>query len=261
MDFDIPADVASFLEELDQFIEDKIKPLEEAGDNIRFFDHRREDARTDWEREGLPNEEWEALLHEAKQLAIEAGIFSYPFPKEHGGRNGTNLGMAIIREHLTSKGLGLHCDLQNEHSVVGNNIGLLLMLEYGTDAQKAEWLDGLKTATKGFAFGITEPAHGSDATWMETTAVRDGDDWIINGEKTWNTGVHKASRDMVMARTSGGPGDGKGITAFMVPMDAPGVKVEEYLWTFNMPTDHAHVSFTDVRVADSEIFGGEGRGR
>ena len=260
MDFEIPAEIASFLVELDQFIEDKIKPLEQADDNIRFFDHRREDARTDWEREGLPNEEWELLLHRAKQLAIEANIFSYPFPDEHGGRNGTNLGMAIIREHLTSKGLGLHCDLQNEHSVVGNNIGLLLMLEYGTEAQQQEWLEGLKTATKGFAFGITEPAHGSDATWMETTAVRDGDHWIINGEKTWNTGVHKASRDMVMARTSGEDGDGRGITAFMVPMDAPGVKVEEYLWTFNMPTDHAHVSFTNVRVADSEIFGGEGRG-
>jgi len=260
MDFEIPAEIASFLVELDQFIEDKIKPLEQADDNIRFFDYRREDARTDWDRDGLPNEEWEALLHKAKQLAIEANIFSYPFPEEHGGRNGTNLGMAIIREHLTSKGLGLHCDLQNEHSVVGNNIGLLLMLEYGTEAQQQEWLDGLKTATKGFAFGITEPDHGSDVTWMETTAVRDGDHWIINGEKTWNTGVHKASRDMVMARTSGTDGDGRGITAFMVPLDAPGVKIEEYLWTFNMPTDHARVSFTNVRVADTEIFGGEGRG-
>ena len=63
-----------------------------------------------------------------------------------------------------------------------------------------------------------------------------------------------------MARTSGEPGDAKGITAFLVPMDAPGVKVEEYLWTFNMPTDHARVSFTDVRIKQTEIFGGEGRG-
>ena len=59
-----------------------------------------------------------------------------------------------------------------------------------------------------------------------------------------------------MARTSGEPGDAKGITAFLVPMDAPGVKVEEYLWTFNMPTDHARVSFTDVRIKQTEIFGG-----
>ncbi len=260
MDFDIPQDVAAFLEELDAFIEDKIKPLEQQNDNIRFFDHRREDARTDWDREGLPNEEWEDLLRQAKDLAIEAGIFHYPFPAEYGGRDGSNLGMAIIREHMAAKGLGLHNDLQNEHSVVGNSVGLLLMLEYGTEEQKADWLEGMRNARMGFAFGITEPEHGSDTTYMETAAVKDGDDWIINGEKTWNTGVHVAQCDMVMARTSGEPGDARGITAFLVPMDATGVNVEEYLWTFNMPSDHARVSCTDVRVPDSAIFGGEGRG-
>lgn len=260
MNFDIPEDIAEFLDELDAFIASHIKPLEAENDNIRFFDHRREDARTDWDRQGLPNEEWEALLAEAKRRAIEANIFSYPFPKEHGGRDGGNLGMAIIREHLAAKGLGLHNDLQNEHSVVGNNIGLLLMLEYGTEQQKSDWVHGLKNATAGFAFGITEPEHGSDATHMETNAVKKGDYWIINGEKTWNTGVHSAQCDMVMARTSGQPGDALGITAFLVPMETSGVKIEEYLWTFNMPTDHAHVSFKDVRVPDTAIFGGEGRG-
>jgi len=260
MNFEIPADIAAFLKEVDQFIEDKIKPLESTGDNIRFFDHRREDARTDWERDGLPNEEWEALLRQAKDLAIESGIYNYPFPAEHGGRDGSNLGMAIIREHLASKGLGLHNDLQNEHAVVGNNLGLLLMLQYGTDEQKARWLEGLKSANSGFAFGITEPDHGSDATYMETSAVREGDQWIINGEKTWNTGVHLAQADLVMARTSGKPGDGMGVTAFLVPMDTPGLKVEEYLWTFNMPSDHARVSLCDVRVPDTAIFGGEGKG-
>jgi acyl-CoA dehydrogenase len=260
MNFDIPEDIAEFLDELDAFIASHIKPLEAENDNIRFFDHRREDARTDWDRQGLPNEEWEALLAEAKRRAIEANIFSYPFPKEHGGRDGGNLGMAIIREHLAAKGLGLHNDLQNEHSIVGNNIGLLLMLEYGTEQQKSDWVHGLKNATAGFAFGITEPEHGSDATHMETNAVKKGDYWIINGEKTWNTGVHIAQCDMVMARTSGQPGDALGITAFLVPMETSGVKIEEYLWTFNMPTDHAHVSFKDVRVPDTAIFGGEGRG-
>ena len=140
MDFSIPQEILDYLDVLDIFIEKKIKPLEAKDDNIRFFDHRREDARTDWDRQGLPNRDWEALLSVAKQRAIAAGIFSYPFPKEHGGRNGSNLGMAIIREHLAAKGLGLHNDLQNEHSVVGNNIGLLLMLEYGTPEQQAAWL-------------------------------------------------------------------------------------------------------------------------
>lgn len=260
MDFDIPQDLQDYLAELDAFIEKEIKPLEQQDDNIRFFDHRREDARTDWDRDGLPNEEWEALLAEAKRRADVAGHLRYPLPKEYGGQDGTNLGMAIIREHFATKGLGLHNDLQNEHSIVGNNVGLLLMLNYGTPEQKEEWVELLATGKRGFAFGITEPNHGSDATHMETTAVRDGDEWVINGEKTWNTGVHKAQYDMIMARTSGKAGEGNGITAFLVPTDAKGFKVEEYLWTFNMPTDHAHVSVTDVRVPHSAIFGGEGKG-
>jgi len=260
MDFEIPADLVDLLARLDDFIENTIKPLENSDDNIRFFDHRREDARTDWERGGLPNEEWEQLLHKAKRLADEAGFYRYPLAKEYGGMDGTNLGMAIIREHLAVKGLGLHNDLQNEHSIVGNNVGLLLMLEYGTEEQKAEWVDDLAEGRKGFAFGITEPDHGSDATHMETTAARDGDEWVINGEKTWNTGIHKAQYDMVMARTSGKAGDGDGITAFLTPMKADGVKIEEMMWTFNMPTDHGRVSFSEVRVPHASIFGGEGRG-
>jgi alkylation response protein AidB-like acyl-CoA dehydrogenase len=260
MDFDLPPNLAAYLDELDEFIEREIRPLERRDDNVRFFDHRREDARTDWERGGLPNAEWEALLREARRRADAAGHYRYPFPKEYGGRDGTNLGMAVIREHLARKGLGLHCDLQNEHAIVGNNVGLLLMLEYGTEAQRAEWVDDLAEGRRGFAFGITEPAHGSDATHMETTAVRDGDEWVINGEKTWNTGIHAATTDLIFARTSGRAGDGDGITAFLVPTDSPGFEVLEYLWTFNMPTDHAHIRLTDVRVPHDAIFGGEGRG-
>ena len=260
MDFDIPEDVTTLLKRLDSFIDEVIRPLEQTDDNVRFFDHRREDARTDWERDGLPNVAWEALLAKAKRLADDAGFYRYPFPKQYGGMDGTNLGMAIIREHLAAKGLGLHNDLQNEHSIVGNNIGLLLMLEYGTKEQKAEWINDLAEGRRGFAFGITEPDHGSDATHMETRAVREGDEWIINGEKTWNTGIHTAKYDMVMARVSGEAGDGSGITAFLTAMDSPGVKIEEMLWTFNMPTDHGRVSFTNLRVPHASIFGGEGRG-
>ena len=260
MDFNIPDEIAKTLSELDEFIEREIMPLQHQDDNDRFFDHRREDARTDWDRDGLPNEEWEALLAEARRRADAAGHLRYPLPKEYGGQEGTNLGMAIIREHLAAKGLGLFNDLQNEHSIVGNNVGLLLMLAYGSEQQRKEWVPHLLEGTRGFAFGITEPEHGSDVTHMETVAVRDGAGWRINGEKTWNTGIHKASYDMVMARTAGKAGDADGITAFLVPTDAKGFKVEEMLWTFNMPTDHGRVSLTSVLVPDSAIFGEEGRG-
>ena len=257
---EIPGELQQLLGQLDDFIESEVRPLEESNDNIRFFDHRREDARTDWERGGLPNDEWEDLLHQTKRMADAAGFYRYPFPAEYGGSEGTIYGMAVIREHLARRGLGLHNDLQNEHSIVGNNVALLLMINYGTEEQKADWVDDLAEGRRGFAFGITEPEHGSDATHMDTHAVRDGDEWIINGEKTWNTGIHKADCDLIFARTSGAAGDGDGITAFLVPTDSPGFEILEYLWTFNMPTDHAHIGLTDVRVPHSAIFGGEGKG-
>ncbi|GAA3713997.1 acyl-CoA dehydrogenase family protein [Gordonia hankookensis] len=260
MDFALPESLTDYLAELDAFIDDEIVPLEQADDNVRFFDHRREHSRTDWDRDGLPSADWEALLGEVRRRADAAGHFRYPFPPEFGGRDGSNLAMAVIREHLAAKGLGLHCDLQNEHSIVGNNIGLLLMLEYGSPGQREEWVEDLAAGQKFFAFGITEPDHGSDATHMETTAVRDGDTWLISGEKTWNTGIHAAHRDIVFARTSGDAGDARGITAFLVDPTSDGFTVEEYLWTFNMPTDHAHIRLQDVRVPHSAILGEEGRG-
>ena len=137
MDFALPADLVAYLDELDRFIAREIKPLEQADDNIRFFDHRREWARTDFENGGLPRHEWEALLRKAKNLADAAGHLRFAIPKRYGGKDGSNLWMAVIREHFASKGLGLHNDLQNEHSIVGN-LPLVTMLDrYGREDQKA----------------------------------------------------------------------------------------------------------------------------
>ena len=260
MDFELPDDLRRYLAELDAFIDAEIRPLEEVDDNIRFFDHRREHARTDWDRGGVPRQDWSELLAEVRRRADTAGHYRFALPADLGGRDGSNLWMAVIREHLAAKGLGLHNDLQNEHSIVANNVGALLMLAHGSDEQRAEWLEPLAAGQKGFAFAITEPAHGSDATHMETTAHRVGDGWVIDGEKTWNSGVHDAAADLIFARTSGEAGDAHGISAFLVPTDTEGFVIEEYLWTFNMPTDHARVTLRDVHVPDSALFGEEGRG-
>ncbi len=258
MDFNIPLDLQTYLGELDQFIDETIKPLEAEQDNIRFFDHRREWARTDFEGGGLPRPEWEALLRRSRQLADEAGHLRYALPKAYGGRDGKNLDMAVIREHLARKGLGLHNDLQNEHSIVGNMPQILMLRDFARDDQKhliAAALAGDFRAT----FGLTEPEHGSDATHMDTRAVRETRKgvagWRINGEKMWITGMHVATHMMCFARTSGQDGAARGISCLLVPTDAPGLKIEEYLWTFNMPTDHPRVSLTDVWVPDSALFG------
>lgn len=259
MNFRIPQAIEDYLQELDDFIEAQIKPLEQQDDNIRFFDHRREHARTDWENNGLPRKEWEALLDEMKRRADAAGHFRFALPEDFGGKNGSNLAMARIREHLAHKGLGLHNDLQNESSIVGNLMQPLQLRDFGSEEQKAKYMTPLLERKMFWAFGLTEEAHGSDATWMETRAVpeqRNGvDGWRINGEKMWSTGLHVASHILVYARHSGKDGDARGIGCFIVPTDAPGFAIGEYLWTFNMPTDHPKCTFEDVWVPASEVLG------
>ncbi len=257
MEFTVPEEIQAKLDELDVFIEREIKPLER--EHIQYFDHRREWARTDWENDGQPSEAWEAVLQEMKHRADAAGHLRFGLPKALGGQDGSNLAMAMIREHLAAKGLGLHNDLQNESSIVGNFPIVLMLHDFGTPEQK-QLIEGMITGETRIGFGLTEPGHGSDATWLETTAVRDGDDWVINGEKRFNSGLHNATHDLVFARSGGEPGRPKGISAFLVPTDAPGFEVPFMHWTFNMPTDHAEVRMTDVRVPASALVHEEGEG-
>jgi len=253
VNFDLPDHLPPLLERMDAFIEAEIVPLQ--AQHPQFFDERREFARTDIERGGLPSREWEDLLGRMRALADAAGWLRYGLPASLGGRDGSNLDMAVIREHLAARGLGLHNDLQDESSIVGNFPSLLVMERFGTDAQRAAWSPAMLAGERSLAFGLTEPGHGTDATWLETTATRDGEDWRINGAKRFNTGVHRATHDLIFARTSGRPGGARGITAFLVPVGAPGFEVPFYWWTFNMPTDHGEVVLNDVRVPAGAVLG------
>ncbi|MFE3188510.1 acyl-CoA dehydrogenase family protein [Nocardia sp. NPDC059240] len=250
----------SLLRSLDEFIEGEIEPLQRQDDNVRFFDHRREWARTDFDHGGLPRQDWQDLLREMKRRADKAGFYRHDLPIELGGNDATSLEMSIIREHLARRGLGLHNDLQDESSIVGNHPTVRLVWTFGTDEQKDELCESGIVGNGGLAFGLTEPGHGSDATWMETRAEQRGGDWVINGGKRWNSGLHAASHDLVFARTSGADGNARGITAFIVPVNTPGFRIDGYRWTFNMPTDHADVTFENVVVSNSAILGVEGEG-
>ena len=239
---DLPQEIVALLREIDTFIAAQIRPLEEEDDNARFFDHRREYSRTDYERGGIPSADWEALLGEMVSRADRAGLWRFALPEELGGRGGSNFALAVAREHLNRLGIGLHNDPQSEISLIGNFANLIVAHEFGTSEQKRLLVEGGLRRETALAFGLTEPDHGSDATHLETTARREGEEWVINGAKRFNSGMHRASHDLIFARTSGSPGEARGITAFVVPSDSPGLDVGFYWWTFNMPTDHAEVT-------------------
>jgi alkylation response protein AidB-like acyl-CoA dehydrogenase len=241
MDFKLPQDLVQYLAEIDAFIDREITPLQHEGDNNRFFDHRREHARTDWDNGGLPREEWEQLMKEAVRRADKAGFYRFHLPAEYGGQQsegssgrGSNLWMAVIREHLAAKGLGLFNDLQTEHSVVGNFPDVVMVRHFGTDAQKEEFIQGRLQGKVRITFGLTEPDHGSDATHMATRAVpetRNGvEGWKIDGAKRWQTGMHTATHCFIFARTEGKDGAATGITCFVVPPTTPGFVIESYEW-------------------------------
>ncbi|KAJ5661530.1 acyl-CoA dehydrogenase [Penicillium maclennaniae] len=267
MNFELPPDVREYLSRIDTFINDKILPLQHKDDNNRFFDHRREASRTQWNNQGLPTEEWEQLLRQAKALADQAGFYRFACPKEYGGSgsDSQNLYMCAIRYHLSSHpvyggGLSLANDLQNEHSVVGNNPFVIMIYHYGTPKQQKELIPASISGELRATFGLTENEHGSDATHMATTAraitLPSGEPgYEINGNKKWQTGMHNAKYCVIFARTSGKLGAARGITAFLVPSGSPGLTVVSYEWTLNMPTDHATVRLENVQVPASAVLG------
>jgi alkylation response protein AidB-like acyl-CoA dehydrogenase len=267
MNFDLPADLEAYIKKIDTFINAEILPLQHQDDNNRFFDHRRESARTQWDNGGLPRDDWEAILVKAKKLADKAGFFRFALVKEYGGQENPNqnLWMCAIRYFLSSHpvyggGVSLANDLQNEHSVVGNFPDILMVYHFGTKEQRDWYIPARLEGKIRTTFGLTEIYHGSDATHMDTVAkackLADGSDgFVINGNKKWQTGMHHATHCLIFARTSGKAGAAKGITAFIVPRSTPGIEVDSFQWTLNMPTDHATVYFKDVKVPASAVLG------
>src|ERR1700689_858139 len=104
---DVSQDILAKIIALDEFIDKEIVPLQNSGDNQRFFDHRREFSRTNYEADGTPREDWMELLAEMRRRADAAGWLRHALPAEAGGNAASNYEMSIIREHLAARGIGL----------------------------------------------------------------------------------------------------------------------------------------------------------
>jgi alkylation response protein AidB-like acyl-CoA dehydrogenase len=202
------------------------------------------------------------MADKARTLADDAGFYRFALPQVYGGQSHphTNLWMSAIRYHLSAHpvyggGLGLANDLQNEHSIVGNFPDVLMLHHFGNEQQKRTFIDARLRGEFRMTFGLTEPDHGSDATFMSTTACRSRGGIEITGAKKWQTGAHHCTHFLIFARTSGQAGSARGITAFLVPRGTQGVRIVSYEWTLNMPTDHATVELNCVWVPESAVLG------
>jgi len=185
------------------------------------------------------------------------GLFGLIIPEEFGGMGfGTSAYSRVLQEIATHDGsvaltVGAH-----------SSIGMRGLLLFGTDAQKKRWLPKLATGEMIAAFCLTEPGAGSDAAAVRTTAVRDGNDWILNGEKLWITNGGIAQFYTVFAKTPA-PGDGgkAQMTAFVVTSDLPGVSHGPHEDKMGIRASNTTtVRFEDVRLGADHVLGGVGKG-
>jgi acyl-CoA dehydrogenase len=186
--------------------------------------------------------------------AHELGLMNVHVPQELGG-----LGLSAFDGMLVGEELNFGCSGIGT-SLGANGLGAGPVIIAGTDEQKAEWLPPLLESPILCSFGLSEPDAGSDVARMKTTAVRNGDEYVLNGSKTFITNAGYASWTVVFAKTDPAKGH-RGISAFIVPMDAPGVTIEEHLDKMGQrATDTSAFALQDVVVPAANRLGDEGQG-
>lgn len=180
------------------------------------------------------------------------GLFGYAIPQEWGG-----LGLNLAQDVELAMEFGYTSLALRSMFGTNNGIAGQVLVGFGTDEQKSRWLEGIASGDVVASFALTEPGAGSNPAGLRTKAVKDGDEWVINGRKQYITNAPSAGLFIVFARTRPADADGPGIAVFLVPADTPGIQIgakdakmgQEGAWT-------ADVSFDDVRVGQDTLVGG-----
>lgn len=185
--------------------------------------------------------------------AAELGFAGIYLGEEHGGSGLTRLDAVLIFEQLS------YGDVSTAAFISIHNMASWMIEQYGNDAQRAEWLPALTSMELIASYCLTEPSSGSDAAAMKTRAVRDGDEYVLNGSKQFISGAGTSDVYVVMARTSD---DGaRGVSAFIVPKDTPGLSFganEKKMGWKSQPT--RQVIFDNARIPAANRIGEEGHG-
>jgi len=222
---------------------------EQLRESIRAFAIKELAPHADeWEETTFPNSVFPRMG--------ELGFLGLDKPERYGGQGGdyyTSLVLAEAMVHARCGGLAMGI-------AVHTDMAMPPILAFGTEEQKQEWVVPAIRGEKILCLGITEPDAGSDVAGIKTRAVRDGDEYVINGSKTYITNGHRA--DVIVLVTKTDPDAGyDGFTLFLVPMDLPGVIREQKLMKMGMhASDTALLAFQDVRVPASAVLGQVGKG-
>ena len=187
-----------------------------------------------------------------RDQAKEMGLFGYAIPQEWGG-----LGLNLAQDVELAMELGYTTLALRSMFGTNNGIAGQVLVGFGTDEQKQRWLEGIASGAVVASFALTEPGAGSNPAGLRTKAIREGDHWVITGQKRFITNAPTANLFVVFARTRPADAEGPGIAVFLVPAETPGVTVsgkdakmgQEGAWT-------ADVTFDEVRVGDDTLVGG-----
>lgn len=205
----------------------------------------------------------EARTGDAEQIArrrawqrrlAEAGLAGVTWPREYGGQGLGPVEQVIVNQEIQRAGVPGVLD------VIGVGMMGPCLIQHGTEEQKARYLGPLLHADETWCQLFSEPAAGSDLAGIETRAVREDDGtWVVNGQKVWSSGAHYASFGMLLARTDPDVPKHKGLTMFVVPMDAEGVTVRG-LRQISGEAEFNEVFLDGVRLTDDHVVGGVGQG-
>ena len=186
---------------------------------------------------------------------FDLGLAWVYFPEGKGGLGASPKLQTLIDERLRAAGAPNNF----ARNAIGLGMGAPVVLTHGSEAQQQRYLRPLFTCEEIWCQLFSEPGAGSDVASLSTTATRDGDEWVVNGQKVWTTLAHLARFGMLVARTDPDQPKHKGMTYFVVDMHAPGVEVRP-LRQMTGEAEFNEVYFTDVRIPDAERLGEEGEG-
>ncbi|MGY6502708.1 MAG: acyl-CoA dehydrogenase family protein [Acidimicrobiales bacterium] len=207
------------------------------------------DVRT--EARGWIQENWspDLTLREWWRLLAQAGWAFPHWPRGHGGRGLGRDDTRVVNEELGAAGAVA------PPGGLGQMMGGPVTVDFGTEQQQDDWLMPLAAGEEGWCQLFSEPGAGSDLASAQTRAVRDGDVWIVNGQKVWTSGATTAHRGMLVARTNPEAPKHRGLTYFIIDMDQPGVEIRP-LKQMNGGASFNEVFFSDAVVGHDRILGG-----